>query len=263
MTVRTRSLSPGCHDKSVWSLGIASFAEIAVQAHLQQTVTQDLRSATVEKAYRYWAAVYDAICAPLFRPAHLAAASAANRIGGAVLEVGVGTGLLLPLYDRRLRVTGLDLSEDMLARARRRLGAGALPHVVALQKGDIHEIAHPAASYDAIVMPFVLTLLEGPERALENCRRMLRPGGEIIIVSHFQSTSPRLAQLEQWLAPRVAGLGLRPDFPVARIASWASMHPDLGVPIVTSAGPLGIYRLVRIAKRGQAASCHPSVASGS
>ncbi len=213
------------------------------------TVARDLPSATVESAYRRWAAVYDAICAPIFRPAHKAAAAAANRVGGAVLEVGVGTGLLLPLYDRSLRVTGLDLSEGMLTKARRRLQESPMPQVVALKSGDIHELGDPCGSYDAIVMPFVLTLLAAPERALDNCRRMLRPGGEIIIVSHFQSMDPTLAGLERWIAPRIASLGLRPDFPISRIAAWAERHGDLAAPVVASAGPLGVYKLVRVGKR--------------
>lgn len=212
-------------------------------------VARDLPSATVETAYRRWAAVYDAICAPIFRPAHQAAAAAANRIGGTVLEVGVGTGLLLPLYDRSLSVTGLDLSEGMLLKARRRLRASLMPQVVALKSGDIHDLGDPSGSYDVIVMPFVLTLLAAPERALENCRRMLRPGGEIIIVSHFQSANSTLARLERWLAPHIAGLGLRPDFPLSRITEWSECHADLTTPIVTSAGPLGVYKLVRVRKR--------------
>ncbi len=215
----------------------------------QPTVARDLPSATVEIAYRRWASVYDAICAPIFRPAHLAAAAAANRVGGSVLEVGVGTGLLLPLYDHRLRVTGLDLSEGMLIKARRRLQENPMPQVVALRSGDIHALADPARSYDVIVMPFVLTLLASPEQALDNCRRMLRPGGEIVIVSHFQSTSPTLAGLERWLAPRIAGLGLRPDFPLSRIVGWAAGHADLTAPVVKPAGPLGVYKLVRVGKR--------------
>ncbi len=215
----------------------------------QPTVARDLSSATVESAYRRWASVYDAICAPIFRPAHLAAAAAANRVGGSVLEVGVGTGLLLPLYDHGLRVTGLDLSEGMLMKARRRLEEDPMPQVVALRTGDIHALADPAGSYDVIVMPFVLTLLARPEQALDNCRRMLRPGGEIVIVSHFQSTGPALAGLERWLAPRIAGLGLRPDFPITRIIGWAAGHADLAAPVVTPAGPFGVYKLVRVGKR--------------
>ncbi len=141
-------------------------------------------------------------------------------MGGAVLEVGVGTGLLLPLYDRSLRVTGLDLSEGMLTKARRRLQESAMPQVVALKGGDIHDLGDPSGAYDAIVMPFVLTLLAAPERALDNCRRMLRPGGEIIIVSHFQSQTRRLLDSKD---------GLRRASPVSAAAGFSDRaHRGLG-----------------------------------
>lgn len=210
-------------------------------------IARDLPTGLVEKAYGRWARIYDRLCARLFLPAHLGAAEAANRVGGDVLEVGVGTGLLLPLYRPDLRVTGVDLSAAMLERARIRVAADGLRNVVALEVGDVHVLAHPDASYDAIVLPFVLTLVSAPETALDNCLRMLRPGGEIIIVSHFRSQSRWLSRLEQALAPVVAGIGLRPDFPIARIDAWRRargcvLHPP------QSLGRLDAYTLLRISR---------------
>jgi phosphatidylethanolamine/phosphatidyl-N-methylethanolamine N-methyltransferase len=213
-----------------------------------KTLVHDLPNATVEKAYSYWAWVYDGLCGPLFRSAHVAITHAANRIGGHVLEVGIGTGLLLPLYRKDMSVTGLDLSEQMLAKARARLDKTALPQAVALEAGDIHEVEHPDNNYDVIVLPFVLTLLSNPEKALDNCRRMLRPGGEIIIVSHFQSKAGWIASVEGWLAPRIASLGLRPDFPVERVKNWASTSNDLAFLTPEPVGMLGVYTLLRIRK---------------
>ncbi len=213
------------------------------------TLARDLPTTVTANAYRRWSRIYDAACGPLFRPAHRAAAEAANRIGGDVLEVGVGTGLVLPLYRRDISVTGVDLSEDMLSKARARLGREDLPQVVALESGDIHILRHPAESYDAIVLPFVLTLLARPEVALDNCSRMLRPGGEIIIVSHFRSDSEAVASFEQWIAPRIARIGLRPDFPLARIEAWAAASADMEVVEARSIRPFGVFSLVRVAKR--------------
>ncbi len=210
--------------------------------------SQDLPAPKVEKAYAHWASVYDALCGPLFRPAHRAITEAANRIGGHVLEVGVGTGLLLPLYRRDMRVTGLDISANMLAKARVRLAETPLPQVAGLELGDIHSLAHPDSSYDVIVLPFVLTLVSSPELALENCHRMLRPGGEIIIVSHFKSRTRWLAALETWAAPRIALLGLRPDFPVERVLAWASDHADVDVLPCQPVGALKAFTLLRLRK---------------
>ncbi len=118
----------------------------------------------------------------------------------------------------------------------------------------------PGCSYDAIVMPFVLTLLAAPSRPLDNCRRMLRPGGEIIIVSHFQSMNSTLAGIERWLAPRVAGLGLRPDFPLARITAWRSAmrtFPRRSSPLRVL---LASTSSCVCTSGGTACDCHPTVA---
>jgi phosphatidylethanolamine/phosphatidyl-N-methylethanolamine N-methyltransferase len=213
-----------------------------------KTIVTDLPSAKVEKAYAYWSWIYDTLCGPLFRSAHVAITQAANRIGGHALEVGVGTGLLLPLYRRDMSVTGLDLSERMLAKARERLGEQFLPQVVALETGDIHELRHPDQCYNVIVLPFVLTLVSNPEKALDNCARMLKPGGEIVIVSHFQSKAGWIASIERWLAPHLASLGLRPDFPLNRVVKWSSTHEDLEFLTPEPVGMLGTYTLVRIRK---------------
>jgi phosphatidylethanolamine/phosphatidyl-N-methylethanolamine N-methyltransferase len=210
-------------------------------------VTGDLSRDDVRKAYGRWAHVYDALCGPVFRSAHRAAARAANAAGRDILEVGVGTGLLLPLYAPSSRVTGIDLSDDMLERARQRLRALGLPNVRALERCDIHLLEHPDESYDAVVFPFVLTLVEQPETALDNALRMLRPGGEIIVASHLRSASPLLARVEAALARCIAPLGLRPDFPLSRIAEWAGMRHAT----ILSAEPIGltgVYTLVRIRK---------------
>lgn len=212
------------------------------------SLVRDLPSTVTAKAYQRWPRIYDAACGPIFRPAHKAAANAANRIGGSVLEVGVGTGLILPLYRRDMGVTGIDFSEDMLAKARARLRRQDLPQVIALEHGDIHNLRHLDESHDVIVLPFVVTLLARPEVALDNCRRILKPGGEIIIVSHFRSTPGTIAALEEWLAPRVASFGLRPDFPLSRIADWVRSTPDLEIIEARSIRPFSFFKLLRIRK---------------
>jgi phosphatidylethanolamine/phosphatidyl-N-methylethanolamine N-methyltransferase len=213
-----------------------------------KAAVRDLPTSTVEKAYDYWVWIYDAVCGPVFRSAHVAITDAANRVGGHVLEVGVGTGLLLPLYRRDMTVTGVDLSQKMLAKARSNLGKQGETRPVTLEQGDIHVLSHADQMYDSIVFPFVLTLVSNPEIALDNCRRMLRPGGEIIVVSHFQSRTPWIARFERWLAPLIASIGLRPDFPVERVAEWAGTHPDMLFLKTEPVGVIGVYTLLRIRK---------------
>jgi phosphatidylethanolamine/phosphatidyl-N-methylethanolamine N-methyltransferase len=210
-------------------------------------ITRDLRTHHVGKAYDRWAIIYDQLCGPIFRPAHRAAAAAANAAGRDILEIGVGTGLLLPLYAPDARVTGIDLSERMLARAKTRIHRLGPGRSIVLEQGDAHVIAHPDASYDAIVMPFILPLLAQPERALGNALRMLRPGGSLIIVSRFRSRRQWLADIEARLAPLLAPIGLRPDFPLERVHDWCAGAPVARI-AVTGIGH--VFSLVRITRQG-------------
>lgn len=213
------------------------------------TAARDLETGVVARAYHHWAQVYDQLCGPVFRRAHVAAAEAATRIGGRVMEVGIGTGLLLPLYGPNVRVTGVDLSETMLSKARSRVEELNLDTVEDLVVGDIHVLDHADESYNAVVMPFVLTLVESPEKALDNALRMLQPGGEIVIVSHFRSQSPAIAAFESWVAPLIAGVGLRPDFPVSRVEAWAKGHADAEFLPPEGLGRFSVYTLLRVRKR--------------
>src|SRR5947207_394274 len=79
---------------------------------------RDLDGRTVERAYARWAPIYDAVCGPVMVQGRRAAARAAHAVGGRILEVGVGTGLSFDDYDSSTTITGIDLSEPMLARAR-------------------------------------------------------------------------------------------------------------------------------------------------
>ena len=141
----------------------------------------------MEKAYARWAPVYDALCGPVFLNGRRAAASAARDVGGRILEIGVGTGLSFDDYDDETKITGIDISEPMIAKARERAASSAYPFVKDLRVMDAHNLTFPDASFDCVVGQFVITLVENPERVLSECARVARPGGQIIIVNHLYS----------------------------------------------------------------------------
>jgi ubiquinone/menaquinone biosynthesis C-methylase UbiE len=216
----------------------------------------DLDRATVERAYARWAPVYDAVCGPIFETGRRAAAQAARRIGGRILEIGVGTGLSFNDYDGSSEVTGIDLSEAMIDKARRRLATGRYPHVKGLLVMDAHQLAFDTASFDCAVAQFVITLVASPEQVLAECARVVKPGGEIILVNHLYSERGLAAAFERWFAEHSRSLGLRPEFPFARLSAWARTHGGVEVIERRPIQPLKVYTLVRFKRLPASAARH-------
>jgi ubiquinone/menaquinone biosynthesis C-methylase UbiE len=199
----------------------------------------------IERAYARWAPIYDALCGPVFLTGRRAAAAAARQAGPRILEVGVGTGLSFDDYDDTTEVTGIDLSGAMIARARERLAGGRFPFVRDLQVMDASRLGYADESFDCVVAQFVITLVADAEQVLTECLRVLRPGGELILVNHFYSERGLAAAIERASARPARRLGLRPEFPFARIVAWAQRH---GVELVErrKIPPLGVYTLARL-----------------
>ncbi|MGH6726384.1 MAG: class I SAM-dependent methyltransferase [Pseudolabrys sp.] len=199
----------------------------------------------MEKAYARWAPVYDMLCGPVFINGRRAAARAAREVGGRILEIGVGTGLSFDDYDGTTEITGIDLSEPMIARARSRLRRGRHPHVKELKVMDAHDLGFPDASFDCVVGQFVITLVEDPERVLSECTRVLKPGGQIVLVNHLYSERGLAAAIERLLAQKARAVGLRPEFPFERLAAWARSHGGAELIERRKVPPFGLYTLVR------------------
>ncbi len=205
----------------------------------------------MEKAYARWAPVYDALCGPVFLSGRRAAASAARDVGGRILEIGVGTGLSFDDYDATTEITGIDISSPMIAKARERAASGRYPHVKELQVMDAADMAFADATFDCVVAQFVITLVENPERVLSECARVVRTGGQIILVNHLYSERGLAAAVERFVAFRAHALGLRPEFPFARLAAWATSHGGAELIERRKVKPFGVYTLVRF-RRGRA-----------
>ncbi|HZP70749.1 MAG TPA: class I SAM-dependent methyltransferase [Pseudolabrys sp.] len=199
----------------------------------------------MEKAYARWAPVYDALCGPVFVNGRRAAARAAREVGGRILEIGVGTGLSFDDYDAHTEITGIDISEPMIARARERLKSGRYPFVRQLAVMDAHAIAYADSSFDCVVGQFMITLVEQPERVLSECARVVRPGGQIILVNHLYSERGFAAAVERLIARKAHALGLRPEFPFQRLADWAQSHGGAELVERRRLPPFGLYTLVR------------------
>ena len=167
----------------------------------------------VKAAYRRYAGVYDAVFGPVLQPGRRAVVEALGcRPGDRVLEVGVGTGLSLPLYPAGVKLTGIDVSREMLDKARRRVAKRGLGDVEALIEMDAERMDFPDASFDKVVAMYVVSVVERPARLLEELHRVCRPHGEIFLVNHVRSDNPVIGALEKALARFSDKLGFRPDF---------------------------------------------------
>ena len=168
---------------------------------------------TVKVAYRRYAGFYDALFGPVLQPGRTAVVDALGcRPGDRVLEVGVGTGLSLPLYPASVKVTGIDVSREMLDKARARVAKCNFMHVEALIEMDGESMSFPDASFDKVVAMYVVSVVANPARLLAELHRVCRPDGEIFIVNHVRSDNPLLGALEKSLARFSDKLGFRPDF---------------------------------------------------
>lgn len=211
---------------------------------------RDPELAMMAKAYARWAPVYDMVCGPVFLNGRRAAAQAARDVGGRILEIGVGTGLSFDDYDGTTDITGIDISEPMILRARARAASGRYPHVKGLAVMDAHELHFDDASFDCVIGQFVITLVEDPEKVLSECARVVRPGGQIVLVNHLYSERGLAAAVERLAAQHARRLGLRPEFPFQRLADWAARHGGAELIERRKVRPFGVYTLVRFQRIG-------------
>jgi ubiquinone/menaquinone biosynthesis C-methylase UbiE len=123
-----------------------------------------------------------------------------ERARGRVLEVAVGTGRNLPHYPADVTVTGIELSPAMLAIARQR--ATNLGRDVTLREADAEHLPFDDASFDTVICALALCTIPSPAAAIGEMRRVLAPGGRLLLLDHTGSTWPPL-YAAQWLAERI------------------------------------------------------------
>ena len=168
----------------------------------------------VRRAYRRWAPVYDATFGKFVEAGVRQAAERANDFDGKLLEVGVGTGLALPHYKPSLSVTGVDLSPDMLRRARERAAKAACDNVEDLLEMDAAHLAFEDRSFDIAVAMFVMTVVPDPVAVMHELARVTKIGGRVLIVNHFSVDKGLRGAVEKRMAGFADVLGWRPEFPL-------------------------------------------------
>ncbi len=207
---------------------------------------QKIEDADVHTAYRRWAPVYDATFGRIVEGGVREATTRLNQLGGNLLEVGVGTGLALPHYGPQLRVTGIDLSRDMLARAKLRVRKAGNTNIAALLEMDASALAFPDAHFDLSVAMYVMTVVPDPVRVMHELARVTKPGGRVLIINHFSQASGIRGAVEKLAARHAAKIGWRPEFPVETIL----VSDELELVDQRPVRPFGLFTLLEFVRRG-------------
>ena len=211
-------------------------------------MSNDIDRAGVAKAYAAWAPVYDMVFGKVFDHGRKSTIAMADAIGGRVLDVGVGTGLSLSDFSRSTRLCGVDISEPMLRKAQERVRAQNLTNVEVLSVMDAKNLAFPDNAFDAVVAQYVITAVPDPERTLDDFVRVLKPGGELILVNHIGAESGSRRAFELAFAPLARRLGWRPEFPWQRLVDWAGGHGGVTLVERRPMPPMGHFSLIRYRK---------------
>jgi phosphatidylethanolamine/phosphatidyl-N-methylethanolamine N-methyltransferase len=216
---------------------------------LEGTRQLDFDREMVEQAYDRWAPIYDLVFGGVFSKGRDAAIQATNKLGGRVLEVGVGTGISLPLYAPHVRIFGTDISEAMLKKARQRVDEFRLKNIEGLAVMDAEKLEFSDNSFDVVMAQYVVTAVPNPEAALDEFARVLRPGGELIILTRVSADAGMRRSIEQWLQPLVRRLGFRTaEFAWSRYARWLQGANSMELVERRPIPPLGHFSLVRFRK---------------
>ena len=205
-----------------------------------------MQTEAVAAAYDRWAPVYDLVFGRVFRRGRSIAIEAADRVGGRVLEVGCGTGISLSQYSRRCRLYGIDISDGILAKARRR--AASLDNVEAIEVMDAENLTFADNSFDVVVAQYVITAVPHPERALDEFARAVRRGGEIVITTRIGAGEGLRGAIEKALMPITSRLGFRTEFPFERYADWMAANGTVELVERRALPPLGHFELLRFRK---------------
>ncbi len=189
---------------------------------LKQEDYMDLTA--VQKAYARWAPHYDVSFGLISDYGRQKTVSLVNQKPGRVLEVGVGTGLSLPHYENFMSVTGIDLSENMLKRAKQRVIKEGLKNIEALEKKDATNMGYEDNSFDSAVAMYIMSVAPEPEKILTEMARVVKPNGEIYILNHFSSENKRFNFIEKIMSPICRFIGWHSTFDKKRVMGCESLE---------------------------------------
>ncbi len=178
---------------------------------------------SIKRIYRNYSSVYDLLFKSFFHPRQRKAIHDLNIQSGAkVLDVGIGTGLSLPLYPRDSEVVGIDLSEAMLCQAAKKVEKLGMSHVTLMEMDATH-LAFPDNSFDFVIATHIISVVPEPYRVIDEMRRVCKPDGQLVIVNHFVSSHPVIGLVEKKCDPFFRKLGWRLDMSLEDLVAESNL----------------------------------------
>lgn len=209
----------------------------------------------MERVYNRYSKVYDFLFGAVFQSGRELAPELLDLFPGAqMLELGVGTGLSLPLLPRNIDITAIDLSEKMLEQAKKRAKSLGLKRVQ-FRKMDATNLDFPDACFDRVFAAYFISTVPDPVRVVHEMKRVCKPGGSIVFLNHFQSESPFFGFIEKLYSPLCYRLGFKTDLNLRKLAEECDLKIEVDEPF----GFGGLWSAVRcvdatVAKRSREAA---------
>lgn len=204
-----------------------------------------LEKRQVQRAYELYAPVYDFIFDWIFAPGRAAAVRHLDlQRSDSILEVGIGTGLNLPLYPATCQLTGIDLSQEMLDKAVGRVQTLAMPNVT-LKVMDATSMDFGENEFDRALATYTISAVPDPVAVLREMRRVVKPGGIIVILNHFRSERRPTGWLEDLVAPVCTRLGWKSNLAMKPLLALVGLEPEL----VARVNMFNGWRLVKCVNR--------------
>lgn len=177
-------------------------------SNYEKSITQ----ADVKKTYRFYAPIYDLLFGAVLEPGRKAISKEVTTLNPKkILEIGVGTGLLLYKYPQTTEITGIDISEEMLSIARERVQHLPNKSNVTLLAMDAENLDFADKSFDCVVLPYVLSVTPNPNNLIKEMQRVCTNNGTMMIVNHF-SGSGTWYLLEKMVKNVANKIGFQSDF---------------------------------------------------
>lgn len=183
-----------------------------------------MQNSSIKKIYNTQSYIYDLIFKRFFYPRHRHVINSIDiRPNHKVLDVGVGTGLTLPLYPEFCEVTGIDLSAEMLKKAQDKVDKFDMTHIT-LKEMDASNLEFPDDTFDFVIATFVISVVPDPVKVIAEMKRVCKKDGLLIIMNHFKSKNKLMGRIEEALNPFTCKIGWKANLCLDELAKNANLE---------------------------------------